>query len=366
MLALLYSAEQKCRNWGTTEPVAYGPCRNPWDITRAPGGSSGGSAAAVAARIASMASGGDSGGSIRNPASAGNLIGLKPTRGRVTFGPRIFEANSGLSVLHGLMISVRDCAALLDISVGPEPGDAYITPLPSGAYLDEVGKSPGNLRIGIHRLAHHDVEIHPECIKAVEEAAKFCEQLGHCVEEFNPGYDGHLFQEINLVIWSTNNLLTLQQVVDRNEALTDHPCLEWITGRIADLARDFGAVEYMAAKAKMHQLSRSIAQPFQKFDLVLSPVVKEPPWKLSAYETGFDRPQAYFSRVYDFSPFCWPYNVSGQPAISVPFHWTPDGLPVGVIFAGRFGDEQTLFRIASQLECAHPWAHKIPELIRKN
>ena len=353
-------------NSGTTEPVAHGPCRNPWDVSRSPGGSSGGSAAAVAARLSPMASGGDGGGSIRNPASACGLVGLKPTRIRVTLGPQIFEGNSGLTVVHGLTISVRDCAALLDISTGPEPGDAYVAPAPIGPYLDEVGKSPGKLCIGFHRMAHHEVEIHPECVKAVEDAASFCESLGHNVEEFNPGFNGQLFQEINLVLWSTNNLLALQSVVDNDEDLIDHPSLEWITGRIADLARSFSAVDYMAARDKMHQLSRSIAQPFKKYDLVLSPVVREPPWKLGVYETGFDNPYSYFSRVYDYSPFCWPYNVSGQPAISVPFHWTPEGLPVGVMFAGQYGDEATLLRLASQLEGARPWAHKVPEMIKNS
>ena len=352
-------------NSGTTEPVAHGPCRNPWDVSRSPGGSSGGSAVAVAARIAPMASGGDGGGSIRNPASACGLVGLKPTRSRVTLGPQIFEGNSGLTVVHGLTISVRDCAALLDISAGPEPGDAYVAPEPTGPFLDEVSKPPGNLRIGFHRMAHHEVEIHPECVKAVEEAAQFFESLGHTVEELNPNFDGQLFQEINLVLWSSNNLLALQPVIEKDEELIDHPSLEWITGRIADLARSFSAADYMAARDKMHQLSRAIAQPFKKYDLVLSPVVKEPPWKLGVYETGYDDPFSYFSRVYDYSPFCWPYNVSGQPAISVPFHCTPENLPVGVMFAARYGDEATLFRIASQLECARPWAHKIPAMVKK-
>ena len=351
-------------NSGTTEAEVYGPCANPWDTTRSPGGSSGGSSSAVAARIVPMASGGDGGGSIRNPASACGLVGLKPTRARVTLGPRTSEGNSGLTVNHALTVSVRDCAGLLDCTSGPALGDAYIAPPPERPFLDEVDRDPGRLRIGFHTRAHHDVDIHPECVRAVEEAARLCEDLGHNVEPYQPDIDGILFQKVNLVLWCTNNLLSLSRVMDCSQDLTDHPALEWITGRIAEKAKTFTALDYMKARQQMHQLSQAVAQPFATYDLILSPVVKEPPWKLGVYETGFKMADDYFARVYDYSPFCWPYNVSGQPAVSVPFHWTPDNLPVGVMFAGRYGDEATLLRIASQIERTRPWADKLPSCVQ--
>lgn len=350
-------------NSGTTEPVAHGPCANPWDLTRSPGGSSGGSASAVAGRIAPMASGGDGGGSIRNPASACGLVGLKPTRARVTLGPQTFEGTAGLPVVHALTRSVRDCAALLDCTAGPVLGDAYIAPRNDQPFAASVGRQPRRLKIGFHTKAHHDVEIDPECIRAVEQAANLCEELGHVVEPFQPSIDGKLFQDINLVLWSTDNLLSLSAVLDVQRDLSSHPALEWITSQIAEQAKRFSALDYVKARQQMHQLSKAVAQPFSFFDLILSPVVKERPWKLGVYETGFETAEAYFSRVYDYSPFCWPYNVSGQPAISVPFHWTAENLPVGVMFAARYGEEATLLNLASQIEIALPWAQKLPRLV---
>ncbi|MES0883939.1 amidase [Roseibium sp. SCP14] len=349
-------------NSGTSEAEAYGPTRNPWDLSRSPGGSSGGSAAAVAARIVPMANGGDGGGSIRNPASQCGIFGLKTTRGRVSLGPRSFEGNNGLSVLHGLTRSVRDSAALLDASARSMPGDAYVAPKPDRPFLSEVGRTPGKLRIGFHTTPHHDVEIDPECIRAVEEAARFLSKLGHDVEPFTPEIDGMLFQDVNLVLWGTNNLNNLSRVLDISEDLTDHPKLEWITGRIAEQAKRFSALDHAQARQNMHTLSRQVAAPFAKYDLILSPVVSQRPWPLGVYETGFKSADEYFSRVYDYSPFCWPYNVSGQPAMSIPFHWTPERLPVGIMFAARYGDEATLFRLARQIELEKPWDQILPEM----
>lgn len=351
-------------NSGTSEAEAYGPTHNPWDVSRSPGGSSGGSAAAVAARIAPMANGGDGGGSIRNPASQCGIFGMKTTRGRVTLGPRSFEGNNGLSVLHGLTRSVRDSAALLDATARSMPGDAYVAPKPERPFLEEAGRAPRKLRIGFHTTPHHDVAIDPECVRAVEEAAKFLASLGHDVEPFMPQIDGMLFQDVNLVLWGTNNLNGLSRVLDVSKDLTDHPQLEWITGRIAEQAKRFSALDHAQARLNMHQLSQQVVAPFETYDLILSPVVSQRPWPLGVYETGFKEADEYFSRVYDYSPFCWPYNVSGQPAMSIPFHTTPEGLPVGIQLAAPYGDEATLFQLAGQMEQERPWDHKLPDLCK--
>lgn len=197
----------------------------------------------------------------------------------------------------------------------------------------------------------------------MEAAAALCDELGHAVEPFQPEVDGALFQRANLVCWATNNLLSLARALDVRRSLVDHPALEWITGRIAEEAKRFSALDYMVARQQMHTLSRSVAAPFARFDLLLSPVVKEPPWELGVYETGFTTPAEYFARVYDYSPFCWPYNVSGQPAVSVPFHTTDGGLPVGVMFAARYGEEATLLRIAAQIEASRPWKRRYPPML---
>ncbi|WP_198175540.1 amidase family protein [Rhizobium sp. NXC14] len=290
-------------------------------------------------------------------------MGLKPTRARVTLGPRTFEGNAGLPVAHALTRSVRDCAVLLDCTAGPVLGDAYVAPRIERPFGASVGEPPGRLKIGFHTKPHHHVAIDPECIRAVEEAAKLCEELGHMVEPYQPNIDGMLFQEINLVLWSADNLLSLSPAVDVQRDLSDHPDLEWITSQIAERAKRFSALDLAQARQKMHQLSKAVAMPFAVYDLILSPVVRERPWKLGVYESGFRTAEEYFSRVYDYSPFCWPYNLSGQPAISVPFHWTAEDLPIGVMFASRYGDEATLIRVASQIELARPWAGRKPRVV---
>ncbi len=354
------TATPELGNSGTTEPAAFAPCRNPWDLTRSAGGSSGGSAAAVAAGIAPMAHGGDGGGSLRNPASHCGLFTVKPTRARVPPGSDVFEGNAGLSVSHALTRSVRDCAALLDAVAGAEAGDFYSAPPPARSFLSETNRPPPSLRIGLHTRAHYDVRVDAECARAAEFAAAACENLGHRVEPFQPEIDAGLFMEINLVIWSLGNLAAVRAAHPGANRGDVAPLLEPITAQIIEFAGRFSALDYLTAVRKMHQLARQIAGNFRERDIILSPVLSKPPWPIGEYESGYKTPREYFERVYSYSPFCWPYNVSGQPAMSVPLYQTPGGLPVGAMFAARYGDEATLFQLAGQLEKAHPWRNNRP------
>ena len=344
-----------------TESAMYGPTRNPWNPERTPGGSSGGAAAAVATRIVPMAHASDGGGSIRIPASCCGVFGLKPTRGRVPFGPTQLEGWNGLSIAHAVTVSVRDSAALLDSTGGPEMGSPYWAPPPARPFLKEVGSDPGKLRIALILDPPLRTPLDPECRMAAVEAAKRCESLGHRVEEAKPPLD---YPGVAAAFLAVQRVSFARGIEDRarvlGRALTEKD-LEPVTWAYYQLGLGVSAVDYSRAIATCQLTGLAVAKFQRTYDVILSPTLGKRPVPLGVLSLSRSDPAAVLRENAEFSPFTRLYNVTGQPAMSVPLHWSADGLPVGVMFAARFGDEATLFRLAAQLENARPWANRRPD-----
>jgi amidase len=344
----------------TTEPRLYGPCRNPWDPTRTSGGSSGGAAVAVAAGMVPAAHASDGGGSIRIPASCCGLFGLKPTRGRIPAGPQVGEGWNGLSSDHVITRSVRDSAALLDVAAGPSVGDPYWAPPAAGPFLDEVGRPPGVLRIAFTTTAPTGVAVDAQCAAAVHDAARLCAELGHTVVEDAPAFDFELFQLATVTIIDAN---TRAMIAARAQALGREVSaeeVEYVTWRSAESGQSKSAVEYIQAVQTIHCTSRQVAPFFERYDILLSPVLLQPPVPLGFLDTQSEDVRTYMQHLFSFFGFTGLFNATGQPSMSVPLYWTPDPLPVGLLFSARCGAEAVLFRLAAQLEQARPWNDRRP------
>jgi amidase len=338
----------------TTEPELFGPARNPWNTNCSTGGSSGGSAAAVAARIVPMAHGNDGGGSIRIPASCCGVFGLKPTRGRITLGPDFGDMIGGLVNEHALTISVRDSAALLDATAGCLRGDPYWAPPVERPFAREAETDPGRLRIAFTANAPTDKPVHEDCVRAVQEAAKLCEELGHSVEEAAPVLDGKILTHAFVVLWfaGIGSIVKMLGVSKKQ--------VEPLTWAIYERSEAATAADYLIAVQTIQRVSRDVASFFEQYDVLLTPTLAKPPAPLGSFDPKPDDPLAGFTesaRYAVFTPIC---NATGQPAMSVPLFWNSEGLPVGTHFIGRFGDEATLFRLAGQLEKARPWKDRRP------
>ncbi|HEY6400015.1 MAG TPA: amidase [Blastocatellia bacterium] len=346
----------------TTESVLHGRTRNPWNLERTSGGSSGGASAAVASRILPMAHASDGGGSIRIPASCCGLFGLKPTRARTPLGPAKFEGWNGLSAHHALTLSVRDSAALLDATSGPELGAPYYAPPQQRPFLMEVGADPGELRIALIADSPAGTSVAPECRKAAVEAAKLCEDLGHKVEEAKWPMDAELLRGAFLTIVNVSVARELDEAATLlGRPVTDQD-VESVTWMMAQRGRDISSVDYSRAIATIHQIGFSMAKFQQTYDVILNPALGKVPVPLGVLSLSPEDIRTFTKEITEFSPFTSVYNVTGQPSMSAPLHWAPDGLPVGVMFSARFGDEATLFRLASQLEKAKPWAGQRPKM----
>jgi len=347
----------------TAEPQAYGATRNPWDTSRSTGGSSGGSAAAVAAGMVPVAHGGDGGGSIRIPASECGLVGLKPSRGRTSAGPDNGELWGGLAVEHALTRSVRDTAAILDAVAGSMPGDPYFAPPPARAFAAEIGADPGRLRVGLlTRAPAHAVETHPDCVAAVTAAARLLESLGHIIEESHPAA---LDDPEVLPPWTTVVTSALAWEIDLWSRKTGKTItksdVEPLTWAMVEIGRIWSASDYIAARESLQAHTRRVANWWvEGFDLLLTPTLAEPPPHLGAFPSTPDEPLKSMSRQTPFVTFTSPFNITGQPAISLPLHWNAAGLPVGIQLVAAYGREDVLIRIASQLEQARPWADRRP------
>jgi amidase len=362
---LVFLGKTNCPEFGflpTTEPRLFGPTRNPWDLARTPGGSSGGSAAAVASGMVPIAHGNDGGGSIRIPASCCGLVGLKPTRARITQAPLLGDVMGGLVVDHALTRSVRDSAALLDATHGPAPGDPYSAPPPARPFLDEVGADPGRLRIAWSARNPIGAPVHEDCARAVEEAAVLCQELGHQVEEAAPELDGELLYESFLAVWLSGHAWAIDgmaRATGRSPAPDELEPLSWALHRIG---REVRAPDYLLAVTALQRIAREVAAFFGRYDVWLSPTLAQPPVPLGTFDPGSTDALGTFRRASEFVPFTPLFNATGQPAISLPLHWSDAGLPIGVQLAGRYSDEATLFRLSARLEEARPWTERTPAL----
>jgi amidase len=347
----------------TTEPHAYGPSRNPWDTSRSTGGSSGGSAAAVAAGLVPIGHANDGGGSIRIPASECGLVGLKPTRARVSSGPEFGDVMGGLTCELVVSRSVRDTALVLDAVHGMEPGDPYTAPTPTQPFLDELAIPPGELRIGLMTDSPGGaVTVHPDCVEAVEAAAKLLESLGHQVDRSHPkalddpDYTGHFITN-----WAAGAAWNLDYWSRRTGVEIGPSDVEPLTWALAEVGRSSNAADWLWAREWLQVNAREIASWWTEgHDLLLTPTIAEPPPPLGSFDSPPDNPLHGLFRAAEVVPFTPPFNGTGQPAISLPLHWNADGLPIGIQLVAPFGREDVLLRIAAQLEAAQPWADRRP------
>jgi amidase len=347
-------------NHSTTEPEVFGPCHNPWELGRTAGGSSGGSAAAVAGRMVPAASASDGAGSIRIPASCCGLFGLKPTRGRISFGPDAGEVLSGLAVEHAVTRSVRDSAALLDATSGPVPGDPYWPAPPTGSYLEQVARDPAPMRIAWSARAPLGMPVDPECRMAVEATAKRLEQLGHHVVEDDPTYDEEVLLDPMVTIWSVGNATDHDIVESRIGRAPRRDELEITTWELVERGRGVSAVQLVRAVDLIHEATRAMAPFFETYDAWLTPTLAQPPLPLGVLNQSYGGADEWWKFDLSFNPWNSIANLTGNPAMSVPLAWSAGGLPIGLLFTGRYGDEAALFRLAGQLERAYGWADKAP------
>jgi len=350
---------------GVTEPISYGPTRNPWNPERTPGGSSGGSAAAVASGMVAAAHGSDAGGSIRNPAGACGLVGLKPSRGRTSPGPEAGEIWGGLGVEHALTRSVRDTAAILDAVAGPMPGDFHYAPPPARPFLHEVGRDPKRLRIGLMAKAPAgSFELPPEVAEAARETGRLLESLGHDVEESwpeaidssDPG--ATWFTMVCSVIAREIDLWS--EALGRSVGKDDIELGNWTAVQIG---QGFSARDYLEAREAQATLAQRTCEWWARgFDLLLTPTIGMLPAPIGEFQTSPDNPLEGFIRTAPIGAYTVLFNMTGQPAISLPLHWSSDDLPIGIQLAAAFGREDLLIRVASQLEEARPWSDRLPSI----
>lgn len=342
----------------TTEPVAFGPSRNPWNTDHSTGGSSGGSAAAVASGMVPMAHAGDGGGSIRVPASECGLVGLKPSRGRITHGPALGEGWAGYTTDGVVSRSVRDTAGMLDVISGRRTGDPYTATPPARPFAAEVGADPGRLRIGL-APDHPGVTTDPECVVAVERAGALLTELGHHVEIAQPtAFSEEEFSRHFVTVVAVATAVdfdTIAEAIGRPVEEDDVEPDNWVMGSIG---RSVTAADYVHSVNWVHSWSRRLQSWWDEFDVLVSPVIAVPPPPIG----WLSDPELGTQRLTSILQFTAQFNASGQPAMSLPLHWSNAGLPIGVQFVGPIDDEALLIRLASQLETAAPWADRVPAI----
>ena len=345
----------------TSEAAIYGkPTSNPWNPARSSGGSSGGAAAAVAAGILPIAHASDGGGSIRVPASACGVFGFKPTRGRNPMGPKIGETWGGLGVEHAVSRSVRDSAALLDVTQGADAGAPYAAPGVEGSYLEATMSPPSRLRIGLVEKSPGGFPVHPDCLAAVRETAKLCEDLGHIVESTSyPDYDFEMIFHAHCLMMAAGSAAFIKGAAAMlGRPPTDNE-IEPSTRDAAQYAEGVSAADYGLAVAAFHAIGRKTAALMQQYDVLLTPSLMQPPVKLGYFVTSMPFLELR-RRVIAYTGFLPLANYTGFPAMSMPLHWNDENLPIGSHFLGRFGAERTLFALAAELEQARPWFNRRP------
>jgi len=334
----------------STEPALYGPSRNPWNLDHSTGGSSGGAAAAVASGMLPAAHATDSLGSIRVPASCCGLVGLKPTRGRNPVGPHRGDASQGLSHEHCVTRSVRDCAAILDATQGPDEGAPWFTAPPAQPFLSEVGRDPGALRIGLVTHAWNGAPVDPECRAAVERAGKLCEARGHRIVPVDLDHDGQaLIDSCNTILLSGLGGLIAQREAEIGRKARPEE-LEPLTWASVAAYRGTLALDMHMALARINRIVRAAARAFRDVDIVITPALAQPPVKLGVLRTDGEDAASATKAIFDYCPFTPLFSASGQPAMSLPLYLGKSGLPIGVQCVGRFAEDATLLRLAAQLE----------------
>ncbi|MBS0613110.1 MAG: amidase [Proteobacteria bacterium] len=347
----------------STEPLLYGATRNPWNTAHSSGGSSGGSAAAVAAGMVPIAHANDGGGSIRIPASICGLVGLKPSRGRTPTGPDYADPLHGLGIEHIVSRSVRDTAAMLDAVEGPGVGDRYEIPRPAQPYLQAIATPPAKLRIAFSAAVDsHSAPAEAEVVRALETVAKVCAGLGHHVEEGRPVYDADGFHRANMICWASfcaAGIAATAQALGRAPSPENLETSLWANYQFGLTLK---ALDLEMADALMNQVCRSVGSFFTRHDLLLTPTIGVTPYNLGLLDAnapGLDA-QRWYDHLFRHLPYTALFNMTGQPAISLPLGQSSNGLPIGIQVAGRFGDEATVLKLAAQLEQAMPWATRLP------
>ncbi|MFO0751376.1 MAG: amidase [Myxococcota bacterium] len=367
--------------YGVTESELYGPARNPWNPEHTPGGSSGGSAAAVAAGYVPLAHGGDGGGSIRIPAAHSGLVGMKPTRARNPAGPFAGERWAGFVAEHVLTRSVRDSAAMLDATHGPDAGAPYQVMAPAGPFLDEVGRAPGRLRIAFSDVALFSDTTHPDCVAAVRDAARLAESLGHEVIEAKPPVDRDKLTDAYFTVIAAGASMGIRGAAELRGRPIKASEVEKPTWLLKLIADKLTAAEYAAALHTIQMAHRALVPFFERHDVFLTPTAAMPPARIGAFalKPAERRLVATLAAVplrslllkalaslaknaLGATPNTQLFNMTGQPAVSLPLFWNAAGLPIGTQWVARFGDEATLYRLAGQLEAARPWFDRRPPL----
>lgn len=345
-----------------TEPLVSGPVRNPWNLDRGAGGSSGGAAAAVAAGMTPMAHGNDGGGSLRIPAACCGLVGLKPTRGRVSVGPGHGSVLFGLGVEHAVTRTVRDSAALLDVTCGPADGDPFLLPVSSRPYAAEVAAPVERLRVAFTTVAWNGAAVMGEVAEAVTAAARLCEALGHAVEEASPEVDAAAFGAANMRLWTGSIAYAVDKIAAATGRAPGLDTLEGATLACYEFGRRLSAADIYAADDAINAASRRVGGFFADWDVLLTPTVAETAPRigtLNGAAAGWTA-ESWTAAIFAYAPFTALFNATGQPAISLPLAMSSDGLPIGLQFVARFGREDVLFRLAASLEEAAPWSGRRP------
>jgi amidase len=346
----------------TTEPVVNGPSCNPWDLTRMPGGSSGATAASVAAGIVPLAHANDGGGSIRIPASCCGLLGLKPTRGRVPNGPDMAEPLSGLAIEFAVTRTVRDAASLLDAVQGSGIGDPFEIAAPGEAYASSSVKEPKQLKIAVMTEPWSGADLDPQVKQASINTAEQCEELGHLVTEARPEISWQQFFDATHIIWTANITAFVDYAAMACGRTIDENTLEASTLACYHYGKELKAQQLLAAQADANRICRTVGHFFREYDLLLTPTTTQAPLPLGAInanDPNFDA-IGWSDHVFKYCPYTPLFNMTGQPAISLPLHQSTDKLPLGMQFVGRYADETTLLQLARQFERAYPWPHTAP------
>jgi len=362
MIFLGKTSSPEFANHSTTEPLVHGPCLNPWAPLLTAGGSSGGAAAAVASRMVAVGGASDGAGSIRIPASCCGVYGLKPTRGRISSAPQAGDTLFGLATVHAITRSVRDSAALLDISSGPVPGDTHWLAPAARPFCDEVGADPRRLRIGMSISHPTGADVHPDCVAATEHTAGLLSTLGHVIENAAPQFATSAMTTSMLDVWAPGNAVWHDARRDALGRALEPDELEPTTWELIEHAGRLKAADLTRALEHLEEAAWQIAAFFERYDLWLTPTLAQPPLPLGELNRSVGSAAGWWQYDLEFNPWNPIANICGSPAASLPLYWNRRGLPIGTMLTAPFADEARLIRVSAQLERADPWADRIPSI----